>query len=71
MRAVLTALVTMAMLTTTAAAGEWWDNVRVKGDFRYRLEMIDKEGKDVRHRHRLRARVGIEANVSPFTKIGL
>ena len=33
--------------------------------------MIDKEGKDVRHRHRLRARVGIEANVSPFTKIGL
>ena len=71
MRTVLMALAAAAMLTTTATAGEWWDNVRVKGDLRYRHEMIDKEGKDVRHRHRLRARVGIEANVSPFTKIGL
>ncbi len=71
MRTVLMALATAAMLTTTAAAGDWLDNVRVKGDLRYRHEMIDKEGKDTRYRHRLRARVGIEANVSVTTKIGL
>lgn len=71
MRTVLMALATAAMLTTTVAASEWWDNVRVKGDLRYRHEMIDKEGKDTRYRHRLRARVGIEANVSVTTKIGL
>ncbi len=71
MRTVLMVLATAAMLTTSATAGDWWENVKVKGDLRYRHEMIDEEGKDVRHRHRLRARMGIEANVSPFTKIGL
>ena len=71
MRTVLMALATAAMLTTTAAGGKSWDNVRVKGDLRYRHEVIDNEGKDARYRHRLRARVGIEANVSVTTKIGL
>ncbi len=70
MKTVLMALTAVAMLTTTAAAGEWWDNVRVKGDFRYRHEMIGKEGEDARNRHRLRARIGVEANVSATTKVG-
>jgi hypothetical protein len=70
MRTVLRALAVAAMLTNTAAAGDWWDNVRVKGDLRYRHEMIDKEGKDACNRHRLRARIGVEANVSATTKVG-
>jgi hypothetical protein len=68
MRTAVTALTLAVMLFTTAAAGEWWDNIRVKGDFRYRHETIDKEGKSTRNRHRLRARLRIEADVSATTK---
>ena len=42
---------------------------KIKGDFRYRHEMIEKEDTKTRTRHRLRARVGIEGNVNTETKI--
>jgi len=52
-------------------AGNWWETVSVKGDLRYRHEMIDEQDKDARHRHRLRARLGIFGEVSPYTKVGI
>ncbi|MCK4460306.1 MAG: putative porin [candidate division Zixibacteria bacterium] len=54
-----------------ALAGNWWETIKMKGDLRYRHEMIDIEGKDARHRHRIRARIGITGEVSPYTKVGI
>jgi len=56
------------LLSITALAGDWTENVKVSGDFRYRHEMIDQESKDVRNRHRIRARVGIEGKVNETTQ---
>ncbi|MCP4677227.1 MAG: hypothetical protein GY854_17265 [Deltaproteobacteria bacterium] len=41
----------------------WTDYIRIKGDFRYRFEMIDKDEKDLRYRHRIRARLGVHAKI--------
>jgi len=41
----------------------------IKGDFRYRHEMIEKEDEKSRTRHRLRARVNIEGKVNDYTGI--
>ena len=50
-------------------AGDWTENIKVKGDLRYRHEMIDKQDSDSRHRHRLRVRVGIEGKVSSTAEV--
>jgi hypothetical protein len=63
------AAVMIAASASSAFAGNWWENIKFKGDFRYRHEMIDKEGKDVRTRHRLRARFGLQAYVSDATSV--
>ena len=54
-----------------ALAGNWWETIKMKGDLRYRHEMIDTEDKDARHRHRIRARIGITGEVSPYTTVGI
>lgn len=66
----------LAMIATLGHAGaasaeDWWEKMTVKGDLRYRHEMIDEENKDARHRQRIRARFGIFAKVSDFTKVGI
>ncbi len=53
-----------------ALAGNWWETIKMNGDLRYRHEMIDAEGKDARYRHRIRARIGITGEVSPYTTVG-
>ncbi len=53
----------LVLITTSAQAESWTDNISFKGDFRYRHEMIDQEDKDQRSRHRMRARIGMYANV--------
>lgn len=57
--------------STDGLASDWWENVKVKGDLRYRHEMIDTEHKDARHRHRVRARLGIYGTVSEYTHVGI
>jgi hypothetical protein len=52
-------------------ASNWWENIKIEGDFRYRHEMIDKEGKDIRHRHRLRARLSVFAKANDMIDIGI
>jgi len=48
----------------------WSDRVRMDGDFRYRFESIDAEGKDTRRRSRIRARTNVKADVSDKIEVG-
>ncbi|MBN1297726.1 putative porin [bacterium] len=52
----------------TAHAG-WTDIFKLKGDFRYRYETADKEGSEERTRHRIRARLGISAEVTESVSV--
>jgi hypothetical protein len=53
------------------AAASWAERLRWKGDFRYRYENIDQEGKDGRNRSRIRARTHLEADLSPTLEVGI
>ena len=53
------------------AAVSWAERLRWKGDFRYRYENIDQEGKDGRNRSRIRARTNLEADLSPTLEVGV
>ena len=46
-------------------------NVRLSGDLRYRHESIAEEGETDRHRHRIRARFGVTADVADNVRLGL
>lgn len=59
---ILTGLL-LYMLVPASKASSWTDNLKLKGDFRYRHELIDEENKDQRNRHRIRARIGLEATI--------
>ncbi len=67
----LPAMTYILLFSNSLHASDWWQSVKVRGDLRYRHEMIDEEGKDARHRQRLRARVSIHGTVSPYAKIGI
>jgi hypothetical protein len=69
--AVVVVLVSVAGFSTGVHAGNWWETMKLKGDLRYRHEMLDKEGSSARNRQRLRARFGIFGDVSPYTKFGI
>lgn len=58
-------------LTGSALAGNWYDNIKVKGDLRYRHEMIKKADNDARNRQRIRARIGIYAKANEMMDIGI
>jgi len=51
--------------------GHWSDTLRISGDFRYRYEEIDIAARDVRSRHRLRARAGFVAQLPNEVEVGL
>lgn len=63
-----TAAIGLATVTVvfpySASAADWTDKIKLNGDFRYRYEMIDDEGRDERHRNRLRLRLGMNAQVN-------
>ncbi len=65
------ALTAVTAFSRSLEASDWWEEIRLKGDFRYRYEMIDKEDKDSRQRHRIRARFGIYGKVSSCAKVGI
>lgn len=54
-----------------ASKSSWTDKMYWKGDFRYRYEHFDIEGKDNRNRSRIRARAALIADVSPTVQVGL
>lgn len=50
---------------------KWLEKIKISGDFRYRHEYIDDGTKDDDyHRNRIRARIGIEANVTDEWDLG-
>ena len=53
------------------AAVSWAERIRWKGDFRYRYENIEEEGRDGRNRSRIRARAALVADVTPTVEVGL
>lgn len=69
MKLFLNVLLISIIITGSVMAGEWTDNVKFKGDFRYRHEIVDQENKDIRHRHRIRARINLEGKVSDQAKV--
>ena len=54
-----------------ASTSSWTDKMYWKGDFRYRYESFDIEGKDNRDRNRIRARAALIADITPTTQVGL
>jgi len=46
------------------SAPAWTDKVRLSGDFRYRHETVNDDAASVRHRHRIRARANVTADVA-------
>ena len=59
------------LLKKQNAASGWAETIRWKGDFRYRYEEIDQEGRDDRSRHRIRARAALLAKVEENVEVGL
>jgi hypothetical protein len=53
------------------AAMSWAERLQWKGDFRYRYENIDEEGKDGRNRSRIRARTSLVAQLSDTLEVGV
>ena len=53
------------------AAMSWAERIRWSGDFRYRYENIEQEGRDARNRSRIRARTHIEADLTPTVQVGV
>jgi len=64
---VLTAI--LLGISPTLMASDWWENVKINGDFRYRHEIIDKEDKDIQHRHRIRARISLNGKISDEARV--
>ncbi len=52
------------LLPALAKAGEWYEKIELKGDFRHRHELIQEEEKEDRNRWRIRFRLSLEADVS-------
>ncbi|HJP39680.1 MAG TPA: putative porin [Gammaproteobacteria bacterium] len=49
----------------------WAERIGISGDFRYRYENIDEQGKDERNRSRIRARTAIKAALPNDIEVGL
>ncbi len=49
---------------------DWASKLKLRGDLRYRHEMIDEESRATRDRQRIRARVGLDAKVTDNVSAG-
>ncbi len=65
--------IALVLLSASAArAAEWYEKIKLGGDFRHRYEMIQDDSKDAdRHRWRIRARLMLTAAVNDELKVGL
>ncbi len=59
------------IIAATAVADDWTETISMKGDLRYRHEMVDKDGSEVRNRQRVRARLSLTAEPEENLTIGL
>lgn len=58
-------------INDAGSKSSWADKLSWKGDFRYRYESFDIEGRDNRNRNRVRARATLMAQVTPTVKVGV
>ena len=61
----------VASLKKQNTASSWAETIKWSGDFRYRYEDIEEDGKDDRDRNRVRARAALTAKTSENTSVGL
>jgi hypothetical protein len=61
----------VARIAQDKSAASWTDTIKLKGDFRYRYENIDEEGREERDRNRIRARANLEAKLPQNVKVVL
>lgn len=61
----------VAALKDSNKSMSWAERVKWKGDFRYRYEDIEEDGKDDRDRNRVRARAALVAKTGDTTEVGL
>ena len=59
------------LLSSAAGAAEWYEKIKVGGDFRYRSEMIKREFKEDDSRDRIRARFRVTGEASESWSVGL
>lgn len=52
-------------------APPWTEKLKISGDYRFRFEGIDEEGKKFRQRDRMRLRLGIGAKVNEQVDVGI
>jgi hypothetical protein len=57
-------------LKKQSSGASWADRIKWKGDYRFRYEDIDQQGKDSRDRWRIRARPALVAKTSETTEVG-
>lgn len=63
---------TEQVMAKSKSSADWAERIKWSGDFRYRFENIDNDARhDDRHRHRIRARIGLTAKVSDDVKVGV
>ena len=60
----------LALVKTKESEPSWTDNIKLKGDFRYRYEAIDVEDSKSRDRNRIRARPEIIATLPENVTVG-
>ncbi|TAN37018.1 MAG: hypothetical protein EPN23_06835 [Verrucomicrobia bacterium] len=65
------ALALLAVTGLQSALGEWYDDGKIKGDMRYRVENIQQEGSANRNRDRIRARIGYYPRVNSDVDVGI
>jgi hypothetical protein len=59
-------------IATAKSKGDWAERIKWHGDFRYRFETIDNDRTDEdRNRNRVRARIGMTAQVTDDVKAGV
>ncbi len=71
MKKVLTGICLLSLLGVPRARAEWYDDMKISGDFRYRFEHIDQEGQENRQRDRIRARIGAFPRVNNDLDAGI
>lgn len=70
-KSIVITVVCLLLLPVAAKAGNWYDQVKVGGDFRHRHELIQNEGKTDRTRWRIRARLMVSAMISDDISVGM
>ena len=63
--------VEVATLKAQNKSTSWAENVKWQGDFRYRYEEIDEDGKNDRDQNRIRARAALIANLPDDVEVGV